>query len=74
MENTAKVIIGAGLLLALVGGLLLLLGKLGINAGRLPGDIHVEGGRNSFHFPIVTCIVISIALTVLLNVVLRLWK
>lgn len=74
MENMAKVIIGAGVVLVLVGGVILLLGKLGINLGQLPGDIHVEGERSFFHFPIVTCIIVSVVLTVLLNVLSRWWR
>lgn len=74
MNDMAKLIIGAGVVLVLVGGAMLLLGKLGINLGQLPGDIYVEGERSSFHFPVVTCIVVSVVLTVLANVVLRLWK
>lgn len=74
MESMAKLIIGAGVVLVLVGGAMLLLGKLGINLGNLPGDIHVKGERSSLHFPVGTCIIVSVVLTVLLNVVLRLWK
>jgi hypothetical protein len=74
MESMARFIIGVGVVLVLVGGVMLLLGKLGINLGNLPGDIHAEGERSSFHFPVVTCIVVSVVLTVLANVVLRLWK
>jgi len=74
MNEMAKLIIGAGLVLVLVGGVILLLGRLGINLGQLPGDIHVEGERSSFHFPVVTCIVVSVVLTVLLNLVGRWWR
>ena len=74
MNEMAKLIIGAGVVLVLVGGVILLLGKLGINLGQLPGDIHVEGERSSFHFPVVTCIVVSVVLTVLLNLVSRWWR
>lgn len=42
--------------------------------GRLPGDIHVEGKNGAFHFPIVTCLIASVVLTVVLNVVVRLIK
>ncbi len=35
--------------------------------GRLLGDIRIEGKNSSFHFPIVTCIVISILLSIILN-------
>ncbi len=74
MESMAKVVIGAGVVLVLVGGVILLLGKVGINLGNLPGDIHAEGERSSFHFPVMTCIAVSAVLTLLLNVVIRLWK
>ena len=39
--------------------------------GHLPGDIHYRGKNTSFHFPLATCIVVSIVLTVVLNLVMR---
>lgn len=42
--------------------------------GNLPGDIHYRGKSASFHFPVVTCIVVSVILTLVLNVVLRLFR
>ena len=54
-------LIGAGLLLVLVGVLV----QLGLPIGRLPGDIRIQRGNSTFYFPIVTCIVVSIVLTVL---------
>ena len=36
--------------------------------GRLPGDIRIERGNSALYFPIVTCIVISIILTLLLSI------
>jgi hypothetical protein len=39
--------------------------------GRLPGDINIERGSSGFYFPIVTCILISIVLTILLNIFRR---
>jgi len=74
MENLAKYIIGAGVVLVLVGGILLLLGRFGIQPGQLPGDIHVEGERTSFRFPLMTCLIVSVILTVLLNLVMRFWR
>lgn len=56
----------AGLALAAVGALLWL-GR----GFRLPGDIFVERGNFRFGFPIVTCIVLSIVLTILLNLFRR---
>ena len=59
-----------GLVIAAVGGLLLIGRRMGL--GRLPGDVSVSSGSFSFSFPIVTCIIISVVLTVLLNIFLRL--
>ncbi len=43
--------------------------KLGL--GRLPGDIHVERDGFSFHFPLMTCIVVSIVISVLIWILRR---
>lgn len=74
MNELAKLIIGAGVVLVLAGGLMLLLGKLGIHPGRLPGDFRVAGARSAFYFPLATCIVVSLVLTVLLNLIGKLWR
>ena len=55
-----KAIIAIGVLLVL-GGLLI---QAGVPLGRLPGDIAIKRGNSSFYFPIVTCILISVVLTV----------
>lgn len=39
--------------------------------GRLPGDIRIERGHSAFYFPIVTCIIISIVVTLLLSLFRR---
>jgi len=39
--------------------------------GRLPGDVHYEKGNFSFYFPIVTCLLISIILTILVRIFRR---
>ena len=39
--------------------------------GHLPGDIHIRGKDSSFHFPVVTCLLVSVVLTVLLNLLSR---
>jgi hypothetical protein len=66
MPDLGKTLAIAGLALAAIGAVLWL-GK----GWRLPGDIYLERGNFSFGFPIVTCIVISIVLTVLLNIFRR---
>jgi hypothetical protein len=59
-----------GRLLLMLGGLLVLVGaffyfggKLPFRLGRLPGDIVHRGEHTTFYFPIVTCLVLSIGLT-----------
>lgn len=54
-----------GLVIAAVGVFLLAGAKLPFRLGRLPGDISYHGRHTSFYFPIVTCIVISIVLTLI---------
>jgi hypothetical protein len=62
----AKILIVFGVLLILIGASLLLFGKIPF-LGKLPGDIHIQKKNFEFHFPIVTCIVISILLSLLLS-------
>ncbi len=70
-ETLGKTFLIFAAVLAVVGLALLLLGKAPF---RLPGDIFVQKGRFSFFFPVVTSILVSIALTVVLNIVIRLWR
>lgn len=58
-----------GLAIAAVGAFLLAGAKLPFRLGRLPGDISYHGRHTSFYFPIVTCIVLSVLLTVILWIV-----
>ncbi len=65
MSEIGRLLIGLGLLLLILGGVVLLLGKTGIPLGRLPGDISYRGKNFSFYFPLGTCILISVVLSVL---------
>ena len=65
MNELGKMLVVLGLVIAGVGVLLWTgIGKSWL--GRLPGDIHYTKGDFSFHFPIVTCLIISVILTFLL--------
>lgn len=74
MENIARFLVIGGIILILLGGGVYLAVKFGIPFGRLPGDINIEGKNGSFHFPIVTSIILSFVLTILLNIVIRLLR
>jgi hypothetical protein len=67
--EVGRVLLMIGVVLVVVGGLAVLGVRLPF--GRLPGDIAIEGERGGFYFPIVTMIVISVVLTILLNLFLR---
>ena len=71
MENISRYLMLGGILLFLVGGLIFLATKFGIPFGRLPGDIRIEGENFSFYFPVASSILISVLLTILLNVAAR---
>jgi hypothetical protein len=60
----ARTLIILGLVVVAVGLLWPWLTKIGL--GRLPGDIVVQRGNTSFYFPIVTCVLISVALSLVL--------
>jgi len=68
--DVGKILLVVGALIALAGGLLLVFGRLPF-FGQLPGDISASRGNFTFAFPLVTCLLISIALTVVLNIFLR---
>ena len=59
-----RVLIVLGVALIILGLLWPWLTTVGL--GRLPGDIRVEGEHGGFYFPIVTCVVISIVVSILL--------
>lgn len=64
-----RILLVIGLVLVVVGGL----AALGVRLpfGRLPGDIAIEGERGGIYIPIVTMIIVSVVLTVLLNLLIR---
>ena len=71
MENIARFLVIGGIVLILIGGGVYLAAKFGIPLGRLPGDIRIEGQNGSFYFPITSSILVSVVLTIVLNVLMR---
>ncbi|MCM3784386.1 DUF2905 domain-containing protein [Neobacillus mesonae] len=59
-----KLLIFAGIVLIIAGLIWMGIGRF-IQLGRLPGDIYVDKGNFKFYFPIVTCIVISVILSII---------
>jgi Protein of unknown function (DUF2905) len=66
MSEIGKMLVIFGVVIVLLG--LALWSEFGASwLGRLPGDIRIERGHSAFYFPIVTCIIISLVLTLLLS-------
>lgn len=70
LGSIGRMLILAGLGLCVLGGILLLAGKVPF-LGRLPGDIRIEREGFSCYFPVVTMLVLSLLLTLVLNLLLR---
>lgn len=74
MESIARYLMIAGIILLLVGGGMYLAAKFGLPLGRLPGDIRIEREGFSFYFPLASSILVSVVLTIVLNILARLLK
>lgn len=73
MQAAGKVVISLGVLLILCGGLLLFWDRLPL-LGKLPGDIVLQKGNTRVWLPLASCLIVSILLTVTINLVLRLFR
>ena len=72
MNNLARLLVILGVALILAGGVVYVVGRLNLPIGRLPGDIRIQRENFTCLFPVGTMILLSIGLSVLLNIVLRL--
>jgi hypothetical protein len=72
MISLARFIIIVGLILVAIGGILYLFARLGVPLGRLPGDIRIERQNFSCLIALGTSLFLSILLTIILNVIVRL--
>lgn len=73
LEGIGRVLIVAGAVIIILGLVLAFSGKLPF-LGRLPGDILIRRDGFSFYFPVVTFLIISVIVTIIVNVVMRLFK
>lgn len=70
MSDLGRFLVIIGIVVVVVG-LILWSGFAPKWLGRLPGDIRIERGNSAFYFPIVTCIIISIVLSLILSIFRR---
>jgi hypothetical protein len=69
LGDIGKLVLIAGVVIAVIGGVILVLARVGVT--QLPGSISVSGGNFSFFFPVAFCVVVSIVLTVVINLIVH---
>lgn len=69
LTDVGRVLVGLGALLAVLGGVLILTGRLGLS--RLPGDFSFGGDSVRVYVPLATCLLLSLIATIVLNVLIR---
>jgi Protein of unknown function (DUF2905) len=69
LRELGKMLLVVGVVLVGAGALLVFGARLPFRLGRLPGDIAYQGRHGSFYFPVVTCIILSAALTLIFWIV-----
>jgi hypothetical protein len=74
MGDLGRWLIGLGLLIAAVGVAVLLIAKTGLPIGRLPGDITWRGKNTTVYFPLVTCILVSVVLSLVFWILSRIGR
>lgn len=72
MAEMGRILVILGVSLALIGGIIMLLGRTGLPIGRLPGDILYRGKNTTFYFPLATSILVSVVLSLVLFLIGRL--
>ncbi|HLX85749.1 MAG TPA: DUF2905 domain-containing protein [Terriglobales bacterium] len=65
-------LVALGVVLAIIGGIIMLAGRTGLLIGRLPGDILYRGKRATFYFPLASSILISVLLSLVFFLISRL--
>ena len=71
MLDFGRVLIALGLVLLILGGLFVLLPRIGLNLGKLPGDFSFDLGQTTCLIPLASSILLSILLTVGFNLLVR---
>ncbi len=73
LDSMGKTLLLVGFIIILIGGVFVLVGKLPL-LGSLPGDFRIQRGNWGCYIPLATSIIISLILTIVLNVLARIFK
>ena len=71
MEGLGKGLIAIGACIVIAGAVVWLAGRFHLPLGHLPGDIHLRGKNSDFYLPLTTGILLSLLLTLILNLFAR---
>jgi hypothetical protein len=71
MAEMGRLLLILGIAIAVIGGIIMLLGRTGVPLGRLPGDILYRGKNTTFYFPLASSILISVVLSIILFLIGR---
>jgi hypothetical protein len=71
MSDIGRMIVIFGVALIVIGAMVMLLSRAGMPLGRLPGDIVYKGKNTTFYFPLATCILLSIVLSLVMYLIGR---
>ncbi len=73
INTFGRILVAVGVVMLSLGALFMLMGRLPVvrHLGHLPGDVHVQRGGFACFFPIVSMIVISLLLSLALNLIVR---
>jgi hypothetical protein len=74
MADLGKLILGLGLILVLIGAALILAGRIGLPLGRMPGDFTWRGRNMQVYFPLTTCVLISVVLSLVFYLISHIRK
>lgn len=76
LQNTGRLLLALGLVVAALGGLLILFSRVPVlrHLGHLPGDIRIEGEGFSCFFPLASMILVSLLLSLVVNIIIRLFN
>ena len=72
MMSLARLLILTGIVFLVAGGLIYIAARSGLTLGRLPGDIRLQSGNMTCVIALGTSLLLSVVLTILLNVVIKL--
>jgi hypothetical protein len=74
MQNLARILALFGVLLLVTAGIIYLIGLIDLPLGKLPGDITIERKNFTIRIPVLSSLIISVLITIVLNILIRIFR